>query len=84
VPAALALFLTVVFCGPLRFVRAGGGLVFSQWVGLTITEEQPELRVVDLVALRAEELAGQEVDLLLEKLYLLRLARDGLLRSFDG
>ena len=82
--AAFAPLPTVVFCGPLRFVRAGGGLVFSRRVGLTIAEEQPKLRVVDLVALRAEELAGQEVDLLLEKLVLANQSRDGLLRGFDG
>jgi len=41
------------------------------------------LRVVDPLALRAEEFVGQEVDLLLEKLDFPRLTRDDLLRGFD-
>jgi len=84
VATALALLPTAAFCGPLQFVRAGGGLVFSRCVGLFIAEEQPELRVVDLFALRAEMLASQEVDLLLEKLVLASQSRDGLFRGFDS
>jgi len=84
VAAALALFPTAVFCGPLQFVRAGGGFVFFRCIGPFIAEEQPELCVVDLFTLRAEKLASQEVDPLLENLDFPRLACDGLFRGFDG
>lgn len=82
--AALALFPTAVFCGPLQFVRAGGGFVFFRCIGPFIAEEQPELCVVDLFTLRAEKLASQEVDPLLEKLVLASQSRNGLFRGFDG
>lgn len=91
VGAAFGFVMNGVFCGLLRFAPGGGGLIFSRCFGVEAFEEELELCVVDALAFCAEELAGQEVDLLLEKFDLAGelfvfpcLAFDDLFGRFDG